>query len=169
MPNAFRYFIDSKTKWFEKSQQNPKSNIGFKHFNPVIMVIFAVRSLHKYFATSRAIVTDRRLGKESPDSTEQCTGEEPASPWFMATEKVPQEITSRYPSARAESSERVKTWGKSSRPDMATYWEGKPCMLKCHIGRRTGAIAIDNGKELLVQADGWADWSLQVTAGTDKW
>ena len=51
------------------------------------------------FATSQTIVPTLKVGKESPDSTEQCTGEEPAvyHPELAEGykhETVPQKMTS---------------------------------------------------------------------------
>jgi len=58
--------------------------------------IFAVSSLYKNLATSRAIVPGRASGEESPDSIEQCTARTAWVPVLRKDreQKVPQKITS---------------------------------------------------------------------------
>lgn len=54
---------------------------------------------------------------------------------LIQTQKVPQKIT-------ANLLVRVKMYGKSVRSLMATLKMGKPCMLKCPIGKRLKAARL---------------------------
>ena len=76
-----------------------------------------------------------RRQEESPDSTEQCTGEQPgistnAEKYVGVTESATENNYS------ASGREKMKMWGKSPQLLMVTSFAGKPCMLKCHVKYR---------------------------------
>ena len=61
------------------------------------------------------------------------------------SQRVPQKITATW----RKPGVRLKTWGKSPRRRQVTAGEGKPCMLKCHVYRRSRAARpMPEGRQL---------------------
>ena len=99
--------------------------------------------LNLLFATNRAIVSRLRREKESPDSTEHCTGEEPgistdAEKYVEITDSAT-ENNCLFPLLKERVGVRLKMWGKGPQLLMVTSLAGKPCKLKCHIYHRLRA------------------------------
>ena len=104
--------------------QNAKCKIESPRFYILHFAFLCLKPRNSYFCptTNRAIAVSFIEAEESPDSTEQYTGEEPG-PAKAGTDSATEN------NRPALCGIRVKKWGKSPQWLLVTAATGKPCML----------------------------------------
>ena len=98
--------------------------------------------LNQLFLNCRNTLSRWETSEESPDSSERRTGEQPGSDLS--------ETESATENNRPPWWVRVKKGGKSSRQSLVILIVGKPCVLKCHIGR--GKLCLESDSLSLYEA-----------------